>query len=259
MFSERDYEDDDAPFPIGGEALWQEIQQLDGGRWLERLSPRRLRRMLGVLLYRLPSVTLVMENIADSHNASAMVRTAEGFGLDEIHVIERPNKFEPNRLIVRGADRWLDVHKHDRLSTCLGDLSARGFVLCAADVGPHCVPLHEVPVDKPVAVVFGTEHDGLSQKARSLTDVIFTIPMLGFTRSFNVSASASVAVYDIAHRRRLYLQEQWRRQTQHEHAESSAASTPETKLPTLHAELPREEIVRRLRAWLSLRQLSSKK
>ncbi|OGQ23980.1 MAG: hypothetical protein A2138_11875 [Deltaproteobacteria bacterium RBG_16_71_12] len=169
------------------------------------LTPRRLARVLDVLERRLASVTVVMENLSDPHNVSAVLRTAEGLGLSELHVVEQPNKWEKNKAISKGAERWIEVVRHQGLARCLGDLSAQGFSLWAADVGPGCVPVDELPVDGKVALVFGSEHAGLSKRALSLTDARFTIPMAGFVESFNVSVSAALALWDVTSRRRRVL------------------------------------------------------
>ena len=166
------------------------------------LTPRRAARVADVVLARLSSVTVVMENLGDPHNVSAVMRTAEGLGLDAIHVVEQPNRWEKNAAIAKGADRWIDVVRHQGLAKCLGDLSARGFALYAADVGAGCVPVHEISVLGPVALVFGSERDGLSRRALALTDARFTVPMHGFVESFNVSVGAALALYDVASRRR---------------------------------------------------------
>lgn len=171
----------------------------------EGLTERRLRRMIDVVRDRLASVTVVLENLYDPHNASAVVRSAEGFGLDAVHVVEQPNRFAPARAIVRGADRWLSVRKHRGLQACVAELVAADFLVCAADVGEGCLPLDAVPVDRPVALVFGSEHDGLSRRAKSLAEARFTIPMCGFTGSFNVSVSAAIALHHISLRRRAFL------------------------------------------------------
>lgn len=173
-----------------------------------RLTERRLMRIVETAEKRLSTVTVVLENLYDGHNASAVVRTAEGFGLDAVSVIEQPNRFSPAKSIVRGADRWLQIHRHRGLTQCLAELSASGFVTCAADVGEGCVDLAELPVDRPIALIFGSEHDGLSKRAKSLADVRFTIPMQGFTGSFNVSVSAAVALHDVTRRRRQYLKQE---------------------------------------------------
>ena len=183
----------------------------DLAQWVEahalasELTPRRRGRVLDVVLKRLSSVTVVLENLSDVHNASAVLRTSEGLGLDAIHVVEQPNKWEKNNAIAKGSQRWIEVVKHQGLARCLGDLSSRGFQLFAADVGEGCVPVHEIDVDKPVALVFGSERDGLSRRALALTDSRFTVPMFGFVESFNVSVSAALALYDVSSRRRASL------------------------------------------------------
>ena len=169
------------------------------------LTPRRLSRVVEVLERRLGSVTLVMENLSDPHNVSAVLRTAEGLGLSELHVVEQPNRWEKNKQISMGAERWIEVVRHQGLARCAGDLAARGFSLWCADVGEGCVPVDEVPIEGKVALVFGSEHAGLSKRALSLADGRFTIPMAGFVESFNVSVSAALAIYDVATRRRHHL------------------------------------------------------
>jgi tRNA (guanosine-2'-O-)-methyltransferase len=169
------------------------------------VTPRRLQRIAAVVSGRLSSVTVVLENLSDPHNASAVLRTAEGFGLDAMHVVEQPNAWAVNRAITKGADRWVEVVRHRELSRCMGELSARGYHLCAADVGPGCVPLDELPVGGNVAIVFGSEHAGLSKRALQWAQTRFTIPMNGFVESFNVSVSAAITLYDVARRRRAHL------------------------------------------------------
>ena len=167
------------------------------------VTPRRLQRIAAVVGSRLASVTVVLENVHDPHNASAVVRTAEGFGLDAVHLVEQPNRWEKNRAITKGADRWVEIVRHRELTKCIGSLS--GFRVCAADVGEGCVPLHAIPVDRPVALVFGSEHAGLSKRALGWAETRFTIPMQGFVESFNVSVSAAITLYDVTRRRRLLL------------------------------------------------------
>lgn len=180
-------------------------------QWVEahalaaELTDRRRQRVIDVVLARIASVTVVLENLGDPHNASAILRSAEGLGLASMHVVEQPNKWERNAAIAKGAHRWIEVVKHQGLARCLGDLSAAGFDLYAADVGEGCVPVHEIEVTRPIALVFGSERDGLSRRAKALTDRRFTVPMFGFVESFNVSVSAALALYDVTRRRREQL------------------------------------------------------
>lgn len=171
----------------------------------EQLTDRRIERIVEVALKRLGSVTVVMENLWNPHNVSAVVRSAEGFGLDAVHVVEQPNKYQPKKSVVKGADRWVRIERHQGLARCLGDLVADGYEVVAADLGRGTVPLHEVPVDRPVAIVLGSELDGLSKRAKGMVDTRFEIPMPGFTVSFNVSVSAAIALYDLTTRRREHL------------------------------------------------------
>ena len=170
-------------------------------------TDERLWRMAEVVTQRLQSVTVVMENLHDAHNVGAVVRTAECYGIDTLHVVEMPNPYNPNKGIARGADKWLNVERHQGLNRVMGDLIADGFTICAADVGEGCIPLSELPVDKPVAIVMGSERDGVSDRAKKMVDVRFSIPMKGFTESFNVSVSAAVILHEITQRRRQFLRE----------------------------------------------------
>lgn|GEM_PF-114919 len=169
---------------------------------LAELSPHRARRAVDVAAGRLAGITVVMENISDPHNASAVLRSCEGLGVETMHVVEQPNKWEKNKAIARSADDWITVKKHQGLARCLGDLSAQGFTLYAADVGAGCISIADVDVSRPVALVFGSEHSGLSKRALALTDHRFTIPMHGMVESFNVSVSAAVALWELTSRRR---------------------------------------------------------
>lgn len=161
--------------------------------------------MAEVASRRLQSVTLVAESLWDSHNLAAVVRSAEALGLDEVHVVEQPNRYRRHAGILHGADRWIRLRLHGELGDCLAELRKRGFLLCAADVGSDCVPLPDIPVSGPVAIILGTEKAGLTEQARELADLRFRIPMSGFTSSFNVSVSGALALYDLTGRRRRHL------------------------------------------------------
>ncbi|MEM6704284.1 MAG: RNA methyltransferase [Acidobacteriota bacterium] len=166
------------------------------------VTPQRLERFRHAASERLTSVTVVLENFWDAHNVSAVIRSAEGLGLSAAHVVESPYRYRGNRAILRGADRWLHVHRHPSIDACLETISAAGFVTCAADVGEGCLELDELPVDRPLAIVMGTERHGLSVEAKHLTDLRYTIPMQGLTESFNVSVSAAVSLFHLTTARR---------------------------------------------------------
>ena len=169
------------------------------------IAPERVERMVEVATQRLGSITLAIENLWDTHNVSAVLRSAEGLGLSEVHVVEHPQRFKKHRGITHGADRWLEVHRYSSSEELLRKLSYSGYLICAADVGAGCVSVTEVPVDRPVALVMGSEKDGLGEATRERADLRFSIPMTGFTGSFNVSVSAAVSLFEITRRRRLRL------------------------------------------------------
>lgn len=166
------------------------------------VTPQRLHRFRLAASLRLTSVTVVLENFWDAHNVSAVIRSAEGLGLCDVHVVESPYRYKGNRAILRGADRWLRVHRHASIGGCLDEVTAAGFVTCAADVGEGCLELDELPTDRPLAIVMGTERHGLSVEAKHLTDLRYTIPMQGLTESFNVSVSAAVSLFHLTTVRR---------------------------------------------------------
>ena len=196
----------DAGGAVAADALRAHLETVPLARaLLAELSPHRAGRVVSVAAARLAGITVVLENIADPHNASAVLRTCEGLGIDAMHVVEQPNRWEKNKAIARSADDWITVARHQGLARCLGDLSARGFALYAADVGAGCVSIADVDVRGPVALVFGSEHSGLSKRALALTDHRFTIPMHGMVESFNVSVSAAVALWELSSRRRRHL------------------------------------------------------
>ena len=176
-----------------------------GKALLGELTAHRGSRMLAVAAARLRGVTVVMENLVDNHNASAVLRTCEGLGVDVMHVVEQPHRWEKNKAIARSADDWVTIKRHQKLAPCLGDLQARGFDLYAADVGPGSISVADIDVSRPVCLVFGSEHSGLSKRALAMTEHRFTVPMHGMVESFNVSVSAALSLWEVTQRRRRHL------------------------------------------------------
>jgi len=171
----------------------------------ELITPARRRRIDDVLDARLASVSVIFEDLCDAHNVSAVLRTAEAVGIQDVHLISRAGRVRPRRKIALGSERWLDLHWHDRLAPCLGSLQARGFEVWGADVEEGTRELDDITCDRPVALLFGSERVGLSKLARLHVDERFAVPMHGFTGSFNVSVAAAIALFTVAARRRRQL------------------------------------------------------
>ena len=170
------------------------------------VQPRRLARIDQILQQRLQSVCLVLDDLHDPQNIAATLRSAEALGVQDVHIIEHGPRFRLKRKPARSSEAWVTVQWHQRAARCLGDLQARGFEVWGADVGPGCVPLGEVPIDRPVAVVMGSERQGLGTMTRRYLDGRFSIPMFGFVESFNVSVATALSLSEFARRRRDFLQ-----------------------------------------------------
>lgn len=161
------------------------------------ITPERYQRMLEVLSQRTAHVVVVLEDIYQGHNASAVLRTCEGYGIQYVFTIENKNTFSPNEEISLGADKWVTIERfrgNEAIELAYEHLRKKGYTIIATAFTDDAVPLHEIDVTRPLALVFGTEKDGLSAKAINLADLRGVIPMYGFTRSFNVSVSAAITL-----------------------------------------------------------------
>ncbi|AWW32808.1 TrmH family RNA methyltransferase [Echinicola strongylocentroti] len=160
-------------------------------------------RMEEVLALRSRFFTVVLEDIYKPHNASAVIRTCDCFGVQDIHIIERANSYDVNPYVTRGAAQWVDIHKYQddpgrsSVDACFEELRAQGYKVMATSPHGESVPLHELKADQKTALVFGNEHAGVSEEVIQKSDGVVHIPMTGFTESFNISVSASICLYDL--------------------------------------------------------------
>ena len=155
-------------------------------------------------------MTVCMENTFHPQNASALVRTCEAFGIQDIYTIETLCRFNPNLHIVKGTDKWVDIRRNGSTAEAIDTLQSRGYRIVATT--PHrsdCAPEQFDVTAGPFALVFGTEHAGISDEVISRADSFIRIPMCGFVESLNVSASASVLLYNLSRRLR-DSQAEWR-------------------------------------------------
>lgn len=178
--------------------------------FLESFVPERKRALFEQLLgERTRWVTVVLEDVYQEYNASACLRSCDGFGVQDVHVVERRNTFEPDGQIALGSTQWLTLHRHDSTPDCLADLRERGYRIVATSPNEESRPLDELDVDAPLALLFGTEMRGLSETALAGADETVHIPMQGFTRSFNVSVSVALCLWHVTTRLRASTLE-WR-------------------------------------------------
>jgi tRNA (guanosine-2'-O-)-methyltransferase len=166
------------------------------------LRPERKARIDAVVAQRTRTLTVVMEAFADPQNTNAVLRTAESFGVQEVHVVEGPQKrYDRNKKISQNADKWLEVVRWKDTASCLAALKARGFLVYATHLGEGSRGLNDLSFAEPVALDFGNEHAGVSEEARRLADACFAIPMRGFSQSFNVSVAAAICLARAVDRR----------------------------------------------------------
>lgn len=166
------------------------------------VTPERLERMRAVLAGRTRRVAVVLEDIYQSHNASAVLRSCDAFGVQDVHIIEKRNEYKINPDIALGSAQWLSLHKHVRdqadSARVLAGLKERGYRIVATSPHSRGCLLPELSVEAgPMALVFGTELTGLSEAALAAADEFVAIPMYGFVESFNISVSVAICLSQV--------------------------------------------------------------
>lgn len=183
---------------------------------LSFVTPARQARIDAMLAQRTRYLTVALENLYRMHNASAVVRSCECFGIQDLHVIESSNPFEINKRIVQGSAKWVTLNRYggpDATPRCLDHLKEEGYRVVAMSLEPGALPIETLPLDRPLALCFGSEEPGLSDRARQTADIAATIPMHGFTQSLNLSVSAGIALRVLSERLR-YSDVPWRLATE---------------------------------------------
>jgi tRNA (guanosine-2'-O-)-methyltransferase len=162
---------------------------------VDLLLPPRRERIDQVVAHRTRAVTVVLDRLEDSFNMAAVLRTCEGMGLQDVHVVRNPDAdFNPNTRVTQGCDKWLDLYVHEDFKTCADHLKARGYRVLASAIQPGAQSLFEIKFDQKIALVLGNERYGVSQDVLDHCDGTFWIPMRGFSQSMNISAAASACV-----------------------------------------------------------------
>ncbi len=168
---------------------------------VEALSPvvtaERLQRISDVVRARTDDLVLVLDRISDPHNSSAVLRSADAFGLQTVHVIVGEHGFKASRGVSKGTQRWLDVIRYQSTEACARHLKRDGYLIYVAAMGSD-TQLEDLRAMERLAVVFGNEHRGVSEEMRALADGTFSIPMRGFVESLNISVAAAITMQTLA-------------------------------------------------------------
>ena len=159
----------------------------------KRLSQERRQNIDKVVAHRTRRLTVAIEGVRDPHNTAAVIRTADAFGLQVVHVIERGDRLLSSRKVTQGAHKWVDLgvfKSADSFASVVRDEGKKILVATAQGT----TPLTKIDPSEPMALVFGNEHEGVSNEMLGLSDATFYIPMFGFSRSINVSTAAAITL-----------------------------------------------------------------
>ena len=142
-------------------------------------------------------VLSVMEDVYQFRNAAAIVRSVEACGFHHVVALEEENVFNPNLKVTKGAETWVQVEKMPNNLDSLKEIKSRGYRILAVSPEKNATMLPDYEVKEPIALVFGTELEGVSDEILDFADETLAIPMFGFTKSFNVSVAAAICMYEL--------------------------------------------------------------
>lgn len=167
---------------------------------LEMISDHKKGLFEKVIQNRTKHLTIVLEDIYQSQNASAVLRSADCFGIQDVHIIEKRNEYIINPDVALGSSKWLNMYKYNEeginnTKAAYNHLKEQGYQIVATTPHKNDVLLEDLDISTKTALVFGTEYEGLSEYAIEHADVHMKIPMYGFTESFNISVSAAMCMH----------------------------------------------------------------
>ena len=162
------------------------------------MTPERREKLLKVLSTRQPDLTVVLENVFDPHNISAVMRTCDAVGVQEVYILNTkiPRHKKWGAKSSSSAAKWLTVHQFDNAEECISSLRKRYSTILTTHLSSDAIGLHEINMTEPIALVFGNEHSGVSEEIRVLADGNFIIPQVGIIQSLNISVACAVTLYE---------------------------------------------------------------
>lgn len=161
------------------------------------LTPERKKRIDDVCLGRNFDSVVVMENIYDRGNISAVMRSAEALGLGMVHLIELGEKFKESQRTTAGADKWVEVRKWKSTADCVAALKREGKKIIVTHLDPTSKPITEIDFSVPCGIVLGNEKDGVSKEMIAAADERVILPIAGFVQSYNISVAGALCFYQI--------------------------------------------------------------
>ncbi len=166
----------------------------------EFVTEERKKRFDEILNERIGHMHVVLEDVYQAHNASAVLRSADCFGIQHVHFIENRNKYKVSDEVALGASQWVSIERSKSTKETLLELKKQGFKIVATTPHTNDKTIYELNVTQKFALVFGTELDGITQDVLDSADEFVKIPMYGFTESFNISVCAALCMHELSHK-----------------------------------------------------------
>jgi|SRR6266496_1268878 len=162
------------------------------------MTPERRKKLTDVLLKRQADITVVLENVFDPHNISAVMRTCDAIGVQDIYILNTkiPRHKKWGAKSSSSAAKWLTIHQFENAEECFSSLRESYSTILTTHLSSDAISLHEIDFTKSIALVFGNEHNGVSDEIRELADGNFIIPQVGIIRSLNISVACAVTLYE---------------------------------------------------------------
>lgn len=164
------------------------------------ITENRKEKFLNILSQRTRHFTVAMEDVFQLHNTSAVMRSCEVFGIQELNVIEEKYGKSIDKEIAMGAQKWVDVERYNSISSCIENLRSKGYRIIATSPHEDSCFMEDFDITQPAALFFGTERSGLSEEVMSQADGFLKVPMCGFTESLNISSSAAIIIQNLTSR-----------------------------------------------------------
>lgn len=161
------------------------------------LTDSRKQRFEAVLAERTKHFSVAIEDVFQLHNTSAVIRSCDVFGIQDLHVIEERNRKRIDREIAMGAQKWVDVYRHHSVVDCMRDIKSKGYQIIATTPHQDDTLLQDFDISRKSCFFFGRETEGLSQEVIQQADGFLKIPMFGFTESLNISVSAAIILQHV--------------------------------------------------------------
>jgi tRNA (guanosine-2'-O-)-methyltransferase len=170
------------------------------------ITEERKKRFDEIIQNRTRHVSIALEDIYQPHNASAVLRSCDCFGIQDVHIIENTNKYTINPDVALGSYKWLTLQRYNKGANntlaCIESLKANGYAIAVTSPHKNSYTIETVPLNKKLALFFGTEMQGMSEQLEKNAEVFVKIPMMGFTESFNISVAAALSMYILSSRLR---------------------------------------------------------